>query len=293
MTPDIASAADRALRGNADRDQRTGQADPGQQAVRPGPAGAADRPGDVGGRRAAGQRAGPGRRPPGRRGDHRAGPGRRPPGVRDGQRPDGQSWFVGRPDGGEDRPADRVRTGARAAGGVAGRLGRGTDHRSDPAVPGPAGCRADLLQPGPAVGPSAPGVLPVRAVGGGRGLHPELLRCGVHGRGQRLDVPGLAPHGGDGDRRARHLGGDGWGPDACDGVGMRRQPGGRRRRCHRHGPQLAVVHADVVAGGAAGGRGGQAGHHVDGVDDPAGADRGLRHSRRDLRPGRRRQSCSK
>ena len=55
--------------------------------------------------------------------------------------------------------------------------------------PGPAGGGAHLLQPGAAVGTGSAGVLPVRPVGRRRRLHPELLRRGVHGRGQRLDVP--------------------------------------------------------------------------------------------------------
>ncbi len=91
---------------------------------------------------------------------------------------------------------------ARAADLLAGRLRRRSHHRPGRAVPGSPRRRPDLLQPGAAVGPRAPDLLPVRAVGGRRRLHPELLRHRDHGRGQRLDVPGLAPHGRDGDRRA-------------------------------------------------------------------------------------------
>ena len=40
-------------------------------------------------------------------------------------------------------------------------------------------------------GPGAADLLPVRALGGGRCLHSGLLRRGVHGRGQRLHVPGF------------------------------------------------------------------------------------------------------
>ncbi len=121
---------------------------------------------------------------------------------------------------------------------VAGRLGRRPHHRPGRAVPRASGRRSDLLQPGAAVGPGAPGLLPVRAVGRRRRLHPELLRHRGHGRGQRVDVPGLAAHGRDGHRRARHARGDGRRPHARHRVGLRRQPRPRRRRRHRAGPRL-------------------------------------------------------
>ena len=126
----------------------------------------------------------------------------------------------------------------RAAGLLAGRLGRCPHHRPGPAVPGPAGRGPHLLQPDPAVGAGAAGLLPVRPVGRRRRLHPELLRHRDHGRGQRLDVPGLAPDGRDGDRREDHARGDGRGPHARHRVGLRRQPGHRRRRRHRAGEGL-------------------------------------------------------
>ena len=99
-------------------------------------------------------------------------------------------------------PAHRVRAAPRAPDGVAGRLRRRPHHRPGRAVPGPARRGPDLLQPGEAVRPGAADLLPVRTVGRGRRLHPGLLRHRDHGRGQRLDVPRLAPHGRDGDRRA-------------------------------------------------------------------------------------------
>ena len=58
--------------------------------------------------------------------------------------------------------------------------------------PGRRGAGTDLPQPGRAVGQGAADLLPVRAVGGGRGLHPQLLRRHHHGRGQRVDVPRVA-----------------------------------------------------------------------------------------------------
>ena len=58
-------------------------------------------------------------------------------------------------------------------------------------------------------GGGAAGVRAVRAERGGRRLHTGVLRRGDHARGQRLDVPGLAAHGRDGDRREGQPGGDG------------------------------------------------------------------------------------
>ncbi len=145
------------------------------QAVRPRPAGAAARPGIVRGGRPAGQRAPADDLPAdgvvtGRRHDRRAA------GVRDGQRPDREGRLVGRSHGREDRAAHRVRAAPRAAGVLAGRLGRRPHHRPGPAVPGPPRRGAHLRQPGAAVGQGAAGLLPVRTVGRRRRLHPELLR---------------------------------------------------------------------------------------------------------------------
>ena len=84
-------------------------------------------------------------------------------------------------------------------------------------------------------GTGAADLLPVRAQRRRRRLHPVVLRHRDHGGGQRLHVPGLAPHGGDGDRRAGHARGDGRRPDARHRVGLRRQPRRRRRRRHRAG----------------------------------------------------------
>ena len=134
---------------------------------------------------------------------------------------------------------------------LAGRLRRGADHRPGRALPGPSRRRTDLLQPGEAVGPRAPDLLPLRPVGGRRCLHPELLRHRDHGRGQRLDVPGVAPHGRDGHRRDHHPRGHGRRPDARHGVGVRRQPRRRRRRRHRPGQGLVqLLPADVARGAA-------------------------------------------
>ncbi len=112
---------------------------------------------------------------------------------------------------------------------LARRLGRRPHHRPGRAVPRTTGGRAHLLQPDPPVGTGAAGLLPVRAERSRWGLHPELLRRRLHGRGQCLDVPRVAPDGRDGDRRADHARGDGRGTDARHGLGLRRQPGRRRR----------------------------------------------------------------
>ncbi len=151
-------------------------------------------------------------------------PRRRPAGLRDGERPDGEGGLVGRAHRREDRAAHRDRAAARAAGRVPRRLRRRAHHRPGRAVPRPARRGPDLRQPGAAVGPGAAGVLPVRAVGRGRCVHPGVLRRGVHGRGERLDVPRLAPHGPGGHQRGRDARGDGRRPHARDGERVRRQP---------------------------------------------------------------------
>ena len=107
---------------------------------------------------------------------------------------------MGGADGREDRPLDRVRPGARGPGVLAGGLGRGAPHRPGGALPRATGRRSHLLQPEPPFGPGAADLLPVRAVGRGRCLHPGILRRGVHGGGQRLHVPRVTPDGGDGGR---------------------------------------------------------------------------------------------
>ena len=119
------------------------------------------------------------------------------------------------------------------------------------AVPGPSRRRADLPQPGRAVGQGAADLLPVRAVGRRRRVHPGVLRRRDHGRGQRLDVPRLAADGRDGRRREGHAGGDGRRPDARHGVRLRRQPRRRRRRRHRAGSAVLLLPADVLARAAA------------------------------------------
>ena len=156
--------------------------------------------------------------------------------MRDGQRPHREGRLVGRPHGREDRAAHRVRAAPRAAGLLAGRLGRGPHHRSGRAVPGPPRRRAHLRQPGAAVGQGAPGVLPVRPVGGRRRLHPELLRRRRSwSRATRRCTSGSP-------RMAEEVIGEQVTLEEMGGarmhatrVGLRRQPRRRRRRRHRAG----------------------------------------------------------
>ena len=113
---------------------------------------------------------------------------------------------------------------ARAAGRLPRRLRRRAHHRPGRAVPRPPRRGADLRQPGAALGPGAAGVLPVRAVGRGRRVHPRVLRRGVHGRGERVDVPRLAAHGRGGHQRGGDARGDGRRAHARHRQRLRRQP---------------------------------------------------------------------
>ena len=197
-----------------------------------------------------------------RRRGHRAGHDRRDAGRGRGQRPDGEGRLVGRPHGGEDGAG--VGGGARRAGAdlLAGRLGRRPPHRPGPAVPRSPRRRPDLLQPGQALGAGPADLLPVRAVGGRRRLHPVVLRHRVHGRGQRVDVPRLAADGRDGRRRDHHARGDGRRPDARVAVGVRRQPRARRHRRDRPGPRLPDVLPALVEARPAGVRERAPGHRA-------------------------------
>ena len=82
---------------------------------------------------------------------------------------------------------------------------------------------------------------------GRRRLHPGLLRRGDHGRGQRVDVPRLAPDGRDGGRGEGHAGGDGRRPDARHGLRLRRPAGGRRHRGDRAGEAVLLLLAAELA----------------------------------------------
>ena len=125
----------------------------------------------------------------------------------------------------------------------------------------------------------------------GRRVHPGVLRRGVHGRGQRLDVPRLAAHGRGRDRREGVARGDGRRAHARDRQRLRRQPLRVRRGRDRRGPPLPVVPADD--------RGASAAPATAGVAPIAGArpirddraERGaarLRHAQGDRRARRRR-----
>ena len=187
--------------------------------------------------------------------------------------------------------AHRVRPAPRAADLLAGRLGRRPHHRPGRAVPRPPRRRAHLLQPGEAVGPGAADLLPVRPVGRRRRLHPGVLRHRDHGRGQRLDVPGLAPHGRDGDRRAAPRSRR-WAAPACTPpcrAAATTSPSTTPTPSSRPGPASPTCPrtwqerpADLRAG-----RRPSASSTAD--DRPGRRHAGLRHARRHRRPGRRRE----
>ena len=243
---EIGAARERTL---APDDRAAAKLAAAEQAVRPRPDRVPVRRGQLRRGRPAGQR--PGRRAAGRRRGDRPRPGAGPAGAGGGQRPRRQGRLLGRPDGGEDHPDDRGGAARRAADLLVHRLGRRPDHRPGRPVPGPAGGRADLRQPGRAVRQGAADLLPVRAERGGRGVHPLLLRHRDHGRGQRLDVPRLAPDGGDGGGGAGHPGGDGRRADARRGLRLRGPAGRRRRRGHRAGQAVLLLPAAELAAGTA------------------------------------------
>ena len=240
------------------------------------------------------QRGGPARQlgrrgPRRRRRRHRPRADRRAQGLPDGQRPDREGRLLGPEDGREDPPDPGAGADARAADDLPGRLGRGADHRPGADVPRPPRRRADLLQRGQALRPRAAGLPAVRPLGRRRRLHPGLLRRRDHARGQRLDVPGLAADGRDGDRREGEPGGDGRGEDAHRCLGLRPLPGQDRRGGDRARPALPLVHAGELARAPAGGAAGRARGRPGGLADRARRREDLvRHQGADRRPGRRR-----
>src|SRR6266852_5144804 len=220
----------------------------GQAAGAPPPRAAA-------GRRLRGRRraAGPqrGARIRGRRGGDRGRPHRRADRLRDGQRPDRQGRLVGPPHGGEDRPDAGDRGAAAGSHFLPGRLRRRAYHRPGPDVPWPPPCGPHLLQRGPAFGAGSPNLPALWSVRGRRRVHPGLLRPDHHGRGPRQYVPGLTPHGRDGDRRESDPGGDGRRPHALHRERLRRHPGGHRGRGHRARPPLPQLLPAKLPGGPA------------------------------------------
>ena len=169
------------------------------QAARPRARGALGRRGQLRGGRPA-RELGAGRLRSRRRG-HGHGHRRRPAGGADGQRPDRQGRLLGPQDSREDHPHPGA--GARAPGSddLPGGLGGRAHHRPGADVPRPPRRRAHLPHRGEAVGRRAADLRPVRPQRRRRRLHPGVLRRRDHARRQRLDVPGVAADGGDGDRR--------------------------------------------------------------------------------------------
>ena len=193
-----------------------------------------------------------GRRARRRRRRHRHGHDRRPHRRPDGERPDGQGRLVGPQDGGEDPPHPGGRARPPRADGLPRRLRRRAHHRAGADVPRPAPRRPHLLQRGQALGRGAAGLRAVRPERGRRRLHPRVLRRRDHARRQRVDVPRLAAHGRDGDRRARVAGGDGRREDAHGRLGLRPLPRQDRRGGDRARQALPRLPAVALGGGAAG-----------------------------------------
>ena len=194
-----------------------------------------------------------------RRRGHRPGADRGPQGGADGQRPDREGGLLGAEDGREDPPDPGASAAARAADGLPGGLGGRPDHRPGADVPGAPRRRTHLLQRGGPLRQGSAGLPAVRPVRRRRRLHPGVLRRGDHARGQRLDVPGLAADGRDGDRREGDPRGDGRGEDAHLRLGLRPLPRALGRRRDRPREALPLLHAAELARGAALGAAGRAG----------------------------------
>ena len=177
----------------------------------------------------------------GRRADRRA----------DGQRPDREGGLLGS----EDRREDPAHPGARADA----RRCRWSIWSTRPARGSPSRCRcspagaerADLPQPGEALGRRAAGLRAVRPERRRRRLHPRLLRHRDHARGQRVDVPRLAAHGRDGDRREGDARGDGRRAHAHRRLGLRPPARRERRGGHPDGAPLPLLPARQLRARAA------------------------------------------
>ncbi len=194
--------------------------------------------------------------------------------------------------GAEDRREDPAHPGTRAvprgADGLPRRLGGGAHNRAGADVPGAARRRADLPQPGQALRRRAAGLCSVRAERGRRRLHPRILRHRDHARGQRLDVPGVAAHGRDGDRREGHARGDGGRQDAHRRLRLRPPARAQRRRGDRVRPPLPLLSARELALGAARRAAGSAGRGAAARRaDPRRREQAIRHQGADRGPPRR------
>ena len=141
------------------------------------------------------------------------------------------SW--GPEDGREDPPHPGARAEPADADGLPRRLGRRAHHRAGADVPGPPRRRAIFHNQVQAVGRRAAGLRAVRPERRRRRLHPGVLRRRDHARRQRVDVPRLAAHGRDGDRREGHARGDGRRADAHRRLRLRPPARQDRRGGHR------------------------------------------------------------
>ena len=195
--------------------------------------------------------------------------------------------------GPEDGREDPAHPGGGAlaprADGLPRRQRRRAHHRAGADVPRPPPRRPDLLQRGPPLRGRAAGLRPVRPQRRGRRLHPRVLRRRDHARRQRLDVPRLAAHGRDGDRREGLARGDGRRQDAHRRLRLRPLPRQERRGGHRPRQALPLLlprqrrrgAARRAAGPAAGRRDANSRAYT------GRREQAVEHARADRRAGRR------
>ena len=156
---------------------------------------------------------------------------RRPPGRRHGQRLDREGRLVGPEDGREDPPHPGAR--ARACACPLFYLVDSAGARITDQVemfPGRRGAGRIFYNEVQLSGRRAAGLPALRPVRRRRRVHPGVLRRRGHGRRQRLDVPRLAAHGRDGDRREGDARGDGRRARCTAGLRLRRRARARPRR---------------------------------------------------------------
>ncbi len=153
---------------------------------------------------------------------------------------------MGAEDGREDHPDPGTRDRPAGSDGLPRRLGGRSDHRPGADVPRAPRRGPHLPQRGEAVGRRAAGLRAVRPERRRRRVHPGVLRRRDHARGQRLDVPRLAAHGRDGDRREGHARRDGRRADAHRDLRLRAHDRQERRRGNRSRAALPQLLPDEL-----------------------------------------------